>query len=210
MLILITLFLSGVVVTAFAVRMLFKRRILIATVNGTAGISLLAVSISLSLVLLNIHTYHRLTHENKLAVIEIGVLTDKGLPLTLHTDTQQKIYYTNSLEWQLDARFLKWKSWTYLFGTEPVVRLESLSERHSLNNKKSPEIYNLIGDSAFLTDLGSTLSDWFGIVDTYYGSAVYMPAVEGATYTVSATISGLIVRPENKQAREAVMKWPSR
>lgn len=210
MLIAIGLFLSGVVFTAIAVRMLFKRRILIASVNGTAGFSLLSVSITLTLILLNIHTYHQLTAENKLAVIEIGVLTDYGLPLRIHTDKIKKTYYINAEEWQLDARFLKWKSWAYLLGAEPVVRLESLSERRPLRNKTVPEKYNLLGEHALLTDWGSTLSDWFGMVDTYYGSAVYMPAVQGSTYTVSATISGLIVRADNKQAHEAVTGWPGR
>jgi len=210
LLIAIALFLSGAALTAFAVRMLIKRRILVASLNGTAGFSLLTVSVTLVLIILNIHTYHRLTSENVLAVIEIGAMTDQGLPVSIDTGKMQKTYYINAQEWELDARFLKWKSWAYLLGAEPVVRLESLSERQPLGVNPVPHRYNLLGEYALLSDMGSTLSEWFGMVDTYYGSAVYMPAVAGSSYTVSATISGLIARADNKPARQAVVEWSNR
>lgn len=207
MLLIATFFLSGVLFTAFAVWMLIKRRLLVASVNGTAGISLLSTSMMLALVFLNLHTYIQLTSEQKLAKIQIGIKTDAGIPITIQTDNHQQIFYINSEEWQLDARFLKWKSWAYLLGSEPVVRLESLAERRPFLKDIVPVRHNLVNQYPILTDLGSSLSEWLGIVDTYYGSAVYMPAIEGSTYTVSATISGLIARAENNEAQNAVQEW---
>ena len=209
MLIFIAFFLFGVTLTLFSIGLLFKRRLLFATVNGTIGFSLLSISISLALILLNVHTYHQLTSEQKLAVVQIGYAVDDRIPIQIQADGQAQTYFIQSKEWQIDARFLKWKSWAYLLGSEPVVRLESLRERRPFETNAPAVSYDLVGQYPVLANLGSTLSDWFGIVDSYFGSSVYMPAAEGSTYAVSATISGLIVRAENAEARRAVTAWMS-
>ena len=207
MLLVISLFFAGVVFSLFGVRLLLKRRILVAGVNGTAGISLISVSVILALILLNIHTYHQLTSEIKLARVEIDASAQAGTIVRVYTDGDRQEFNLNGQEWQLDARFLKWKSWAYLLGSEPVVRLESLTERKPLDQSKPTRSYNLVNQNKLLSEAGSAISDWLGIVDTYFGSAVYMPAVEGSVYTVSATISGLIARAENQTARDAVKQW---
>jgi hypothetical protein len=207
MLLVISFFLAGVLFTLLGVRLLFKRHILVAGVNGAAGLSLLSVSMVLGLILFNIHTYHQLTSEIKLARVEIGASGQAGTIVRLFTDGDRHEFNLNAKEWQLDARFLKWKSWAYLLGSEPVVRLESLTERKALDQSKPTRSYNLVTQNPLLSEAGSALSDWLGVVDTYFGSAVYMPAVEGSVYTVSATISGLIARAENQTARDAVTQW---
>ena len=40
-----------------------------------------------------------------------------------------------------------------------------------------------------------------------YGSATYMPMVDGATYTVSVSSTGLLARPSNDIARKAIGEW---
>ena len=213
----LVLFLSGVFLTLVTIRLLFRRRVLLAGVNGTAAISLMSVSSVLILVLLNIHTYNQLTSETLLASIDIGDKTDQGLRISLRTDNHQEEIFIQSDEWQLDARFLKLKPWAYLLGSHPAVRLETLSGRHGgrvhdlfasgARAAKKTERYNLVEQNHLIDRLGAKLGGWIGIVDTYFGSSVYMPAAEGASYKVSATFSGLLARPANKQARQAVNQW---
>lgn len=203
------LFLAGVVFTLVAVLMLLKRRVLLAGLNGTAGFSLLSMATVFVLILLNIHTYHQLTSEIKLAEVEVGKRTHQGTPIKVQTTDNHYLFIIDGQEWQLDARFLKWKSWAYLLGSEPVVRLEGLTGRRPLDRSISTNPYHPIQQSQILQNLGSTLSDWLGIVDTYYGSSVYMPASEGAVYTVSATVTGLVARAENNVAKQAVTRWMS-
>jgi len=209
MLVVFSSFLLGVAFTTFGVWLLFKRKILAASLNTAAGCSLLSISIIVALIFLNVHTYNRLTSEQLLAVIEVGLSTDTGIPVTVQTDEMQRVFILNSREWQMDARFLKWKSWAYLLGSEPVVRLENFAERYPLPQGSQSARYSLLDDIPVLAELGSSLSDWFGIVDSYYGSAVYMPVAEGATYRVSASVSGLIARADNKPAQNAVTEWMS-
>ena len=44
-------------------------------------------------------------------------------------------------------------------------------------------------------------------VDTLYGSAAFMPMADGARYEVKVSQSGLVARPLNLVARQAVGAW---
>jgi hypothetical protein len=200
------LFLAGAVFTSVCFWMLFKRRLLMAGVNGLAGFSLLSVSIILILILVNIHTYQKLTSETEIAQVEIGPRSESGITIKLISGNQEQEYLLNGQMWQLDARFLKWKSWAYLLGSEPLIKLERLTSRMEWHDQSTPLRYDL-SQQGFFNNLGSKLIDWVGMIDTYYGSSVYMPSEEGAVYTVSASVSGLVVRAGNPQARMAQEKW---
>jgi hypothetical protein len=162
----------------------------------------------LVLILFNVHTYHRLTREIQVARVEVQARTPEGVPIKLQIGDNERVFYIDAQEWQLDARFLKWKSWAYLIGSEPMVRLETLSGRYpDTTSLKRFGSYKLVSENSILTELGSRISDWAGMVDTYYGSSVYMPAVQGSIYSVSASVSGLVARAENKVAKQAVSQW---
>jgi hypothetical protein len=45
------------------------------------------------------------------------------------------------------------------------------------------------------------------LADALYGSAAYVPMAEGAEYVVTVSASGLVVRPANDAARNAVGGW---
>jgi len=44
-------------------------------------------------------------------------------------------------------------------------------------------------------------------VDAHYGTATYLPMAHGAVFEVTMTRTGLIARPVNEAAREAVGDW---
>jgi len=44
-------------------------------------------------------------------------------------------------------------------------------------------------------------------VDAHYGTATYLPMAHGAIFEVTMTRTGLIARPVNEAAREAVGDW---
>jgi hypothetical protein len=44
-------------------------------------------------------------------------------------------------------------------------------------------------------------------VDALFGSATFVPMADGALYAVSVSQSGLIARPANQAARNAVAGW---
>lgn len=206
----ILLLLTGLFFSGFAFHLLLRRRRFFAAgVNGLIGLSILMAGAFFSMLMLNLQTYRQLTREIVLADVHIGESTGQGFPLRLvyadHADT----FLIQTKEWRLDARFVKWKPWLSLFGKEPIVRLERLEERGASTSTGNPVMnsYHLPTKMLWADDIISAVTHEIGLIDSVYGSSVYMPAIPGAEYQVTASISGLVARPMNQPARRAVLKW---
>ncbi len=200
---------SGLLFSGYAFYLLFRRRKPVAAgINGIIGLPVLFAGGFFSMVLLNLQTYQKLTHEVVLADISIGQPTQRGLPLRMVFTDHADVFLIDTTEWRLDARFVKWKPWLSLLGKEPVVRLERLEERGTSSvGKPVMNRYELVSDRQIAEDLIAFVSENLGLIDSVYGSSVYMPAVPGAEYRVSASISGLVARPVNMKAKRAIAEW---
>ena len=199
----------GLLLSSYAFILLIrKRRLLRAGLNGLAAMPFLVIGGFFSMLLLNLQTYQQLTYEIALAEIGFGAESDQGVPLRLLINDQATTYLIQTEEWRLDAKFIKWKPWMSLLGKEPVVRLERLEERRAnANNQIQPDSYDLVSDYRTLDQVVSVLTQEMGLIDTIYGSSVYMPVEPHAKYTITASISGLVARPANPVAEQAVMEW---
>ena len=104
-------------------------------------------------------------------------------------------------QFQLDAGFVKWKGLGVILGFKPRYRLDRLSGRYSditRQNNLDNLAHNLAPDVLFdffdeNTPAGS--SGW--LMDTRYGSSVYLNIDPSLRYTVYATEDGLITRAES-------------
>jgi hypothetical protein len=96
-------------------------------------------------------------------------------------------------------------------GFDTVYRLERLSGRYSDINEERTARRTVHGLAArtpvdfwvFLRNYNNYLP--FG--DALYGSAAFVPMVDGAEYAVTVSSSGLVVRPSNDAARKALGAW---
>jgi hypothetical protein len=114
-------------------------------------------------------------------------------------------------EWRLEARVLKWKPWANLLGLDARYRLERLSGEFAdtaLERTGPHSAYDLrpADDGNRLTRLSARLHQ-ARLVDTVYGSAALMPMADGAQYSLAMTQAGLVARPANDQAAQAVGGW---
>ncbi len=209
MVVTILLLFIGLLFSGYAFHLLLRRRrVFAAGVNGLIGLPFVMTGGFLSMLLLNLQTYQQLTKEVVLADVYIGESTGRGFPLRLAYADKTDTYLIQATEWRLDARFIKWKPWMSLFGKEPIVRLERLEER-AISNAGAPVMnsYDLTTQMKWVDEIVSTLTNEIGLIDTVYGSSIYMPAIPGAEYQVTASISGLVARPMNQSARRAVLEW---
>jgi hypothetical protein len=116
-------------------------------------------------------------------------------------------------EWQIDARVLKWYALANLVGFDSAYRLERISGRYAdiERERNAPRtVFTL--NSPYGIDTWTLLRTWrryLPWVDAFYGSAVYVPMSDGAQFQVLVSQSGLIVRPLNGVARDAVGAWKS-
>lgn len=174
--------------------------------KGSAGFALLALAIFLFFSLWDIWSYQSLNKESPLVTVSIYEMGPQEFDLTL-ADNQGKEqrFRIRGDQWQLDVRLLTWQGPIAALGATPLYRLDRLSGRYlSLEQERNDErtLYNLHPSSGF--DLWSLLYKHGFWLDAQYGSAVYMPLVNGAVYAVKLTPKGLIARPLNDVAEQAL------
>lgn len=111
----------------------------------------------------------------------------------------------NGDDFRLEAVVVKWKLPAELAGVPPLYRLDRLSGRYTDAGQASEArstIYDLRAPGPDLFDLRHRYPDWLPMVDTQFGSGVYMPLVDGGVYKVSLMATGaLVVRPDAATAR---------
>jgi hypothetical protein len=103
-------------------------------------------------------------------------------------------------QFQLDAGFVKWKGLGVALAFKPIYRLDRLSGRYSdivQQNNQNHLAHNLAPDVLFDFFDKNERGDSNGwLLDTHYGSSVYLNIDPSLNYTVYATEDGLITRAE--------------
>jgi len=131
--------------------------------------------------------------------------------LMLEGEQRDSVFEILGDEWQMDARVITWKPPMTLLGLEPIYQLDRLSGRYS-------EVEEELSKHRSVHSLSepATLDAWqfarkypklLPGVDAHYGTATYLPMADGAVFEVTMTRTGLIARPLNDAAREAVGDW---
>jgi hypothetical protein len=154
----------------------------------------------------------RLAGETPVGTIEITASHTGAYIARLQIADRDAFHYRLAGDyWQLDVRFLKWTLPAILLGARGMYQLDRLSGRYSEVGPSGEVEVTAYGLAAApgqalwrLATAAGRRVEW---VDAVYGNAVYMPMADGARYGISVTPSGLVARPDNAAAREAVARW---
>ncbi|MGB1220603.1 MAG: hypothetical protein ACPG43_03640, partial [Alcanivoracaceae bacterium] len=112
--------------------------------------------------------------------------------------------------WQIDARIVRWKGLFALFGFSPGYQLDRIQGRYlTLEDERSKErtVYEVIKPGIGIDIWHNAREGWSMLVDARYGSATYLPMADSAIFEVVLTPSGLVGRPLNGSAEQAVGRW---
>lgn len=205
--------LVGVWLVLAGLRHFWQRRWLTGGTQCLAGLALLLSAGMALLMALTLHTYQRLTHENTVAEIAFRQSGPRAFHaiLTPTGDATTQSLELRGDEWQLDARVLKWRGYALLVGLDTLYRLDRLSGRYRdvEQERAAPRTVHALapGTGVDLWTTARAYSGWFPWVDAVYGNAAYLPMADGARYEVRLGASGLIARPLNPAAEEAVRGW---
>jgi hypothetical protein len=117
----------------------------------------------------------------------------------------------NGDEWQLDARVIKWTPRAIELGAEPLYRVDRLSGRYRDATQAAattPSVVDLSTESILdLWQLKRQFPQWLPWIDAEYGSAAYLPMIDGANYRVSLSASGgLVARPADQASADKLKK----
>jgi hypothetical protein len=209
---LVVLALLGLVLLMLGLRRMARRKPITGGIQGATGLVLLACAALIWSISMNLHTYLRLTHEAPVADLHFEAIAHQHF--RAHLVPSGKSASTFELRgdgWQLDARILKWHGVAVLLGLDTTYRLDRLSGRYNNvdQERMGPRtVFRLSNDPGLdLWSIARLYEDWIPWVDAVYGSATFMPMNDGARFNVTAAGTGLVARPVNDVAREAVRAW---
>lgn len=209
----LVVFLLGLACLFLAISHLRRRHLLRSGFQGMLAFLLLAGAVLLVLIGINLKTYQRLTYEKPVAELSFQQLGPQHFRARLSGIPGRPAgrFDLYGDEWQIDARIIKWKPPATLLGLDARYRLERLGGRYRDINqeRENPRaVYRLAPRNGLdLWELLDGLQSHLGWVDAYYGNAAYLPMADGARYEVTLTQSGLVARPVNEAARQAVSRW---
>ncbi len=210
----IVLALTGVFLCYSGIRRLLQRRPLAALNRELIGLLLLLLAGVSFLLASNLYLYDRLVFEAPVAEIEFTRLGDQHFSAQLDyvAETTPQRYDMHGDEWRLEAQMLLWHGYASLLGLDAQYRLHRLSGRYTQTSDELElqRSVHALGEEPKLDlwQVASRHHDIMGVfVDAAYGSAVFLPMSDAARYQISISRSGLVARPMNESARQAVSHW---
>jgi hypothetical protein len=204
--------LTGCLLLLAAFRRFRQRRIGGGMLSGISALVLFLLAACVFLVSANLRTYQRLTSEQPAGELELArVGAHQYSGILTYPSGQSSVFFLRGDEWQVDARILKWQAALNLVGFDTAYRLERISGRYSEieDERNAPRtVYELNPpDRVDLWELARRYHEWMPWFDALYGSATYLPMADKALYQITVSQSGLVARPLNQAARDAVGSW---
>ncbi len=205
--------LAGLLFLFAALRRLRRRHFgLGGALNGGAALILILFSVGAALMAVNLRTFQRLGFEQPAGELQLMRTGEREFNAVLtYPSGQRADFALSGDEWQVDARVLKWHAFANVIGFDAAYRLERISGRYSrIEDERSQArtVYSL--NPAQRIDpweLVHRYHSWIPWMDALYGSAIFLPMADGALYEIKVAQSGLIARPLNQAARDAVGNW---
>jgi hypothetical protein len=210
---LIALFaLVGILFLFAAVRRLRRRKVLGGVLNGATALVLILLSVCAALIAANLRTYQRLSFEQPAGELQFTRTGEREFNAVLTYPSGERANFAlRGDEWQVDARVLKWHAFANLVGFDTAYRLERIGGRYTRIEDERAEartVYALNPPQRIDPwELAHRFRSWLPWLDALYGSATFLPMADGALYEIKVSQSGLIARPLNQAARDAVGSW---
>src|SRR6202161_2234120 len=192
-----------------AVRRLRRRRLLGGALHGSAALVLILLSACALLIAANLNTYRRLSFEQPAGELQLTRTGDREFNAVLtYPNGEHANFALRGDEWQVDARLLKWHAFANMIGFDTAYRLERIGGRFSRvedARSQARTVYSLDATQRnHAWELLHRYRSWLPWVDALYGSATFLPMADGALYEIKVSQSGLVGRPLNQAARDAV------
>lgn len=180
-------------------------------VRRLVGLLMVALACVTALLAMSVAQFARLVADAPVAVLSFSQQQPQQFVATLaYPGEEPQPYPLNGDAWQLDARVVRWRLPALLAGVPPLYRIERLSGRYEdpAQDRTAPRsVHDLRAFPA--PDVGAwarRFSRWLPLIDVQYGSAAYLPMLDGARYRVFMDPRGaLFARPDDART-EALLR----
>lgn len=151
-------------------------------------------------VVVGMHGYRTLTHEEVAATIHVHPLGPQSFVARFDlADGRQLSYEIAGEQLYVDAHILKWKSYSNLLGLHTAYELDRVGGRYMRiedERAKARSLYSLKPDRVLdMFELRHRYSWLAPVLDAEYGSGTFVPAMYPATYELRVSTTGLLMRP---------------
>lgn len=181
--------------------------------RGLFGLALLGVALVIAVMGLDVYSYKQASQEQVVATITFDQIEEQHFDTVLTTAEGISTHYDlRGDQWQVDARVIKWKGYIGSLGVKPAFRLDRLSGRYfdiEQETTAKRTAYSL-SPNLYGWDFWLFLNkhpEWALPVDARYGSATYLPIKDKAAFEISLSATGLLARPLNDVAKDAVEEF---
>jgi hypothetical protein len=204
--------LVGILCLFAAVRRIRRRRVLGGVLIGATALILILLSVVAALIAGSLLTYQRLSFEQAAGELQLTRTGDREFNASLtYPSGARASFALRGDEWQIDSRVLKWHAFANLVGFDTVYRLERIGGRYTRveDERSQPRSVYSLNPPQLIDpwDLVRRYHSWVPWMDALYGSATFLPMADGALYEIKVSQSGLVARPLNQAARDAVAGW---
>lgn len=183
-------------------------------IRGSFGLCFFAGSTVLILAALDLLSYKQLTSDTTIITVSLEEIDKQHYKINLShvLEGREETFELRGDQWQIDARVMRFQGLFGMMGVKPSYRLDRISGRYfSLEDERRSDrtVYELT-KSEYWLDTWAWLNNNSGIVpgiDTKYGSATYLPMADGALFEVALSRNGLVAKPLNKLAEQAINRW---
>jgi hypothetical protein len=185
-----------------------------------AGGTVLALgALCVGLVVLNTQNFARLTYERAVAEVTVAALDpgDRRYRVTVRRLDGSDITVgcvVQGDEWQISARVQKWQPWANIMGLDSTYALDQIANKYFTAARGNGHLITACDLSGPMPGadrlMPQSWTEWLMahayVEQRRFGSAVYMPLVDGAIYRVTMTQSGLNAEAVNPIAQSAVLR----
>lgn len=204
--------LVALILALIAVRILARGHWLLGWLRGTFGMVVVAFAALIGLVAWDIASYQPLNTGAPL--VSLSFKADGQQRYQVKVEEGQKVRFA-TLEgdlWQLELRALHWKGIAALIGLEPGYRLERLSGRYLAIEQQD----HLRHPFVTLAESRAGVDFWHWLqrcqcapllIEAQPRRISFLPLEDGAQYQVEMTSTGLLAKPANLIAEQAMKEW---
>lgn len=188
-----------------------RRMFRLRPVRRLFGALLLALAVVSALLALTLTQFLRLTTDTPVARVQIHEQAPGRFLLTAHAppDAAAREYPLAGDQWQIDGKVVRWRLPALLAGVPPLYAFDRISGRYrDIERERSePRTVHALHDWPVpdLAALKRVFPNWLPFIDVEYGSAAYMPMMDGARYQVFMDPRGaIVIRPDGQATEEAL------
>lgn len=208
----IVIALLAIIVLLVALRLLLGGHWFMGWLRGTCGFLVLVFAGLIGLIGYDVSTYAVLPDKEPLVTLSFQAQGPQRYEVSLEQGNETRTLMLEGDLWQLDLHLLRWKSLAELIGLESGYRLERLSGRYLAVEQQNLSHHGCVVLSE--NPLGLDIWDALQLErrDLYFLEPQvlrvdYMPIADGAVYAVELAPTGLLAKPLNAAATEALKNW---